>query len=75
MPSAPGSCKPFAKNEHGHPMVAADATVGYPVDHSVNDGKGGAHPKGNAPITGPIGGQKVAMPGPSPTNIGMKGGR
>lgn len=44
--------KPFKKNAYGYPTHELDGTVGYPVDHSHNDGKGGAHPGSPAPEGG-----------------------
>lgn len=61
MANQPGACKPFSKNKYGHPMVEADKTIGYPVDHSHNDGSGGAHARGTGPESGPIGGQPKAV--------------
>jgi len=71
MASQAGSNKPFSKNKYNYPTHALDGTVGYPVDHSVNDGPGGAHPKGTAPLTGPIGGLVKAEPLPGTTKKGM----
>lgn len=44
--------KPFTKNQHGYPTLPIDSTVGFPVDHSTNDGPGGAHPGHPAPEGG-----------------------
>lgn len=44
--------RPFKKNQYGHPTLAIDSTVGFPVDHSHNDGKGGAKPGTPAPDGG-----------------------
>jgi len=44
--------KPFKKNEHGYPMHELDGKVGYPVDHSIENGKRGAKPGHPAPMGG-----------------------
>jgi len=43
--------KPFKKNQYGYPTHELDGKVGYPVDHSHNDGKGGAKPHGTNPMS------------------------
>lgn len=44
--------KPFVKNQYGYPTHPLDGQVGYPIDHSHNDGKGGAKPGCPAPEGG-----------------------
>jgi len=58
--------KPFKKNQFGYPTHELDGKVGYPVDHSFNDGNHGAKPGHPAPM----GGGPNQMPGKPSDNDG-----